>query len=217
MDSKKTITGGLYLVANPAMQDDELLKKIKQAVAGGVRVIQIWNNWPDHFDHQDKKVLIDKILNLVERWGIPVLINEAYELLAETGLHGVHFDQIPAAFDQIRTQLNDQHLLGLTCGNDRSTALWAEKHEFDYISFCSMFPSRSVDSCDIVNPEMVKEVRSVTKLPIFLSGGITVNNLKQFAHLDFDGVAVISGLLEDENPKQQAQKYQKILDEIINQ
>ena len=42
---EKKITGGIYLVVDPAMNTSELLAKLQQAITGGLRTIQIWDRW----------------------------------------------------------------------------------------------------------------------------------------------------------------------------
>ncbi|QPH40705.1 thiamine phosphate synthase [Pedobacter endophyticus] len=203
---KKTISGGIYLVIDPSMALNVLLPKLDAAIAGGVQVVQIWNNWPDE---SNKLLLVTAIAERCKPRAIPLLINEEWHLLTETtDLDGVHFDSEPADILSIKKSVNRPIIMGITCSGDLDTVRWADENELDYISFCSMFPSASAGSCDLVMPETVQTAKNLTQIPLFVSGGITPQNaliLKQ--QIPFDGIAVISGLLNADDPKTQAQAY----------
>jgi thiamine-phosphate pyrophosphorylase len=87
----------------------------------------------------------------------------------------------------------------------------AEQNSLSYISFCSVFPSPSVQSCDIVQPESIKKAKEISNMPIFLSGGINQENLGQLKELPFNGIAVISGILNEADPEAAAKKYKEKL------
>lgn len=205
------ITGGVYLVVDPAKNRTRLMSSLRQALENGVKVLQIWNHWPPDFSTEEKKVLSNEIVDLAEDFGVPVLINEEWELLKTTRLHGVHFDELPADIDRIKKELNRSILLGVTCSNNLEIIDWANRHQADYISFCSMFPSVSAGSCEIVRPETVQKARERTQLPLFVSGGVTPQNLRGLIKLGIHGVAVISGILSSESPDKATLEYKQAL------
>ncbi|MEX2336011.1 MAG: thiamine phosphate synthase [Fulvivirga sp.] len=206
--------GGLYLVLNPAIDKSLLLDKLKQALEGGVKILQIWNNWPASFDLSDKQVLIEAIADISSGHDVPLLINEEWELLTDTAVSGVHFDSIPQDYKAIKAEVNQEFIAGITCGNDLKVVEWAEQNQLDYISFCAIFPSSSVDSCEIVQPETIRKARAMTEMPLFISGGITPTNMLDLKELDFTGVAVISGILNVDTPKTAALTYSQALKKL---
>ncbi|MGZ3754355.1 MAG: thiamine phosphate synthase [Mucilaginibacter sp.] len=206
----KQITGGVYLVIDPAMEREVLRNKLETALRGGLQVIQIWNNW---LPETNKLDLIAEIHQLCAPLNTPLLINDDWSLLQQTELlDGVHFDKIPADLDRIKTIIGRPFISGITCSGNLDTVAWAHHHQLSYISFCSMFPSPSAGTCDIVMPETVKQARNMTEMPIFVSGGITPENTQQLkTKISFDGVAVISGILSAENPDQKVLQYHQAL------
>lgn len=211
MEMSKRHINGLYLVIDPSVEQTILLDKVQQALEGGVGILQIWNHWPEEMDPSAKEQLIASILETAREYEVPVFINEEWELLKTTQLNGVHFEAIPDNFKQVKAEIDRDFLAGITCSNDLEIVKWAEENELDYISFCALFPSPSVDSCEIVRPETVQKARELTGLPLFLSGGITPKNIGQLGELDFNGVAVISGILKAEKPLQSALAYKRAL------
>src|SRR5690606_21445536 len=105
-------------------------------------------------------------------------------------------------------------IIGFTGGNDLERIRWANQNQVDYLSFCAMFPSSSAISCEIVKPSTVLLARQLTRLPLFLSGGINPENLKGLSLLDFQGVAIISGIMSAENPAKKVKNYKAALAEI---
>lgn len=214
MKQKHSIRSGLYLVLDPAMAKNTLLRKLEEALEGGVSVLQIWNNWPKTFDFAEKVALVNAITVIASPYKVPVLVNEEWKLLKETKLSGVHFDQIPEHYNQIKAAVNRSFIAGITCSNDLDTVKWAAEQALDYISFCALFPSKSAGECEIVAPETIQKAREITHLPFFVSGGITAQNLSELKDLDFTGVAVISGVLSVDHPKEAAAAYVQAINEL---
>lgn len=211
MTNKKL--NGIYLVVDPSMEQAELLDKIEQSLEGGVRILQIWNHWPDGMNDYDKEQLISYINEMAGKYDVPVLINDDWELLKNTDVNGIHFESVPENFEQIKKEVGCDFIAGITCSNDLEVVRWAEEHDFDYVSFCAMFPSPSVEICPIVQPETVQKAREITDMPLFLSGGITPENIGKLDGLDFNGVAVISGILNSKEPRKITKEYKQTLKE----
>jgi thiamine-phosphate pyrophosphorylase len=209
-DQPYKITGGIYLVLNPAIDEATLLAKLQSALQGGIQVVQIWNNWqPD----ADKPALIKKIAAICAPYHIPLLINQDWKLLRDVPeLDGIHFDAIPGSLSLIRDAVSRPFITGITCTGSLDTVAWAEDNGLNYVSFCSMFPSSSAGSCDIVTPLTVKRARVLTAMPLFVAGGITPQNIISLKKLTpFDGVAVISGIMSADDPEQKVKQFKEAL------
>jgi thiamine-phosphate pyrophosphorylase len=204
----RKINGGLYLVVDPALQLEFILLKIKQAIAGGIDVLQVWNNWSDG---QNKQNIINAICNIAHASNIPVLINEEWQLLQTTQLDGVHFDNVPTDINAIRQTIAKPFIIGITCGNDLNRIIWANDNRLDYISFCSMFPSPSAGVCEIVKKETVIQARQLTSLPIFVAGGITLNNIEELEDISINGIALISGIMKADDTHATAKNFKEKL------
>lgn len=198
------IPNGIYLIVDPSMEKNTLLNKLNEIIQEEIAAIQIWDNFrPD----ENPAELINELLQVCHTKNTPVLINNQWKLLKQTKLDGVHFDNAQENIPQIRSHLNRQIITGITCNNDLSIVKWANENGLDYISFCSMFPSSTANSCDLVSFDTVKKAREITALPIFLAGGIQPNNIAQLNELNYSGVAVVSGIMNADNPVEEIKKY----------
>lgn len=209
---KYSITGGIYLVIDPSMPLQELLSKLKEVTKERICAVQIWDNWEKVLN---KEKTIIAICELCHDHEVPVLINNNWELLNSLPLDGVHFDNIPENYNQIKHTLKDSFISGITCNNDLQIIKWANENELNYVSFCSVFPSSTSNSCDLVSFETVRQARNMTSLPIFLAGGIRIDNMYKLQELDFDGVALISGIMNAEQPAQSAKEYLQLMNKKI--
>lgn len=205
---------GLYLVVNPKQSEKELLMKLRKALKEGLAAVQLYNGWPKDFTHENKLQLTSKINNLCKEFSTPFFINNEWRLLKEVEIDGVHFDELPEDWLQNKKSIGRPVYTGLTMTNDLSILENLGKLEIDYLSFCAMFPSASVGNCEIVHPKNVELTLQKVKIPVFISGGVTPENLKQFSEIPISGVAVISGVMNSENPSEAIINYKSELKKI---
>lgn len=203
---RKRIQNGIYLIVDPSINRHTLLNKLKEITNEKITAIQIWDN----FNPNENLVeFINEILHLFHTENIPVLINNRWELLKQTNLDGVHFDKVQDNIRQLKYELGREIITGITCNNDLSIVKWANENELDYISFCSMFPSSTANSCELVTFNTVKEALKITALPVFLAGGIKPKNIEMLNELNYSGLAVVSGIMNTDKPVEAFKKYQQ--------
>lgn len=200
---KQQINDGVYLVVNPSLPLNTLCAKIEQALAGGVCAVQLWNSWQSS---DDKLFIINKIHLLTTKHDIPLILNETYDYLDTANFEGIHFDKPHPKIKYLQS-LRPDLLWGLTCSNDLSDMAWANENKVDYISFCSMFHSKTSNSCELVQPETIKKANEIFAKPIFLAGGINHQTLPLLKDLSFNGIALVSAIMEVQNPKTEVEKY----------
>lgn len=197
------------MVLDPSMNEGDLLEKLTGALEGnGIAAVQVWDNFPASADNI---YLINTICQICHRKEVPVFVNNRWQLLESSIADGVHFDEIPENLKEIKSCLDRNFQLGITCNNDLSIIKWADENNFDYVSFCSVFPSSTSNSCELVDFEVIRIARKLTSIPIFLSGGIRPENFERLQGLEFDGVAVVSGIMSSDDPAGATKEYYKLL------
>jgi len=197
---------GLYLIIDPSTDRRIVVSKLKEIIHEKIAAIQIWDN----FKATENPIeFINEIVQLCHPNNIPVLINNQWELLKQTNLDGIHFDNVQHNIVQIKNELKRDIITGITANNDLSIVKWADENNFDYISFCSMFQSSTANSCELVTFDTVKEARNITSLPVFLAGGINPENVALLNELNYSGIAVVSGIMSAEKPLEAFQQYQE--------
>lgn len=198
------ISGGIYLIADAELDKSILINKLTEALKSGVSIVQLYNT-----ENKSRLLMdtINTICNMCHQFHVPVLVNNDWNLLNGTLLDGVHFDKIPEDYEQIQKNINKDFFKGITCSNDLLVVKWATHHQFDYISFCSMFPSPSAGQCEIVSFNTVKKARTITDIPFFVAGGINLNNINRLSELPFNGIALISGIMSSADIPSSTKNY----------
>ncbi len=199
---------GLYLVVDPSIPHIRLLDVVEKALRGGVDIIQLWSSGQDS---PDTSRLAQDLLSLAKQHDAPLIINNNLKLAKAVGAHGVHFDGYDVTPAEAKQVVGMKSIVGYTLGNDLTKLRWAESVGADYISFCAVFPTSSVTQCEIVPVESVKFAKSTTRLTVFASGGINLNNVHLVMEAGADGVAVISAILKANDPEQTARSFKEII------
>jgi len=204
----RKMSSGIYLIIDPSMNELILLNKLNLCLKEKLAAVQIWDNFKDK---QNISELIHKICVLCHAKNIPVLINNRWELLNKSSLDGVHFDKIPENYTAIKERVSKPFISGLTCNNDLTFVKWASENKLDYISFCSIFPSNTANSCELIDFNIIRQTSKRYSLPIFLAGGIKPENMTQLDELNYTGIAVVSGIMSTDKPDESIKKYQEKL------
>ncbi len=187
---------GLYLITGAEPDDEELLRRVRSALRGGVRIVQ----------YRDKQrpaparaVLAERLCALCREAGALFLINDRPELALATGADGVHLGQADMPLDQARDILGPDRLIGISTRTP-AQAREAQQRGADYIGLGSMFPTASKEDAVHVGVQTLREVRAAVDLPIVAIGGITPANAGEVIDAGADAVAVISAVMNDPDP-----------------
>lgn len=199
---------GLYLVVDPSLSQQKLLAIVTKALKGGVDILQLWS--PSE-DTQGLTKIALRLLDLANQNHVPLIINNNLQLAREVKAHGVHMDQYDIAPSEARKILGKESIVGYTLGNNLERLKWAERMGADYVSFCAVFPTPSVTQCEIVPLNTIKLAKSMSKIPIFASGGINLDNVHSVLKAGADGIAVISAILKTSDPEQAAKSFKDII------
>jgi thiamine-phosphate pyrophosphorylase len=200
------IRSGIYWVIDPATNRHKLAAALRAALSDTVAAVQIWDN----FENIENPIeWAGEIVAICHQHQVPVLINNRWEFLLTLALDGVHFDEIPDNYSAIKDQIGRPFMSGLTVTNELQKLQWAEVNQLDYISFCSVFPSATSNSCEPVKLDSIRAARNLFTGKVFLAGGIRPDNLEQLASIDFDGIAMVSGIMQAANPAAAIQEYAK--------
>lgn len=168
-----------------------------------IAAIQIWDNPIAEITGD----LIKAIVDLFKNTNTPLLINNQWENLKQYDLDGVHFDALPINLEEINKKIGREFIKGITLTNNLENLSVIEELGFDYLSFCSIFPSSTSNSCELVDFKTIQTCREKSNLPIFLSGGIKTENMNQLCALDYDGIAIVSGIMKASDPRKAIENY----------
>jgi thiamine-phosphate pyrophosphorylase len=136
-------------------------------------------------------------------------------LAKRIGANGVHFDDFHTSANDARKVLGPDAIVGYTCGNNQDMVRKAKSLGADYISFCAVFESPSVGTCEIVPLESVRQAKRVISMPVFASGGITLENAYLVMEAGADGLAIASSILSADDPEAMARAFRQTIDKYL--
>lgn len=205
----------IYLVVDPSMHEPLLIARLSAAVGTGkIGMVQLWDHWQRV---EDRPALVRTLKSVCHSAGVPLLVNNDWQLLADFDLDGIHLDEAPVeSLANKRKEIGRAFLVGLTLGDSLTKLSQVDLDELDYLSFCAVFPSASAGTCEIVSPETIRAAAQLTDIPVFLSGGINLSTIPKLAGLSFHGLAIISGIMGSDNPAEAVGAIDHLLNSVKN-
>jgi len=204
---------GLYLVADLSLPEQKLIRAVESAVRGGAQIVQIWNVAKAGEESTFK--ICDTITSVVGKASVPLIVHNDLNLAKRMGANGIHFDEFHTSANDARKVLGPDAIVGYTCGNNQDMVRKAKSLGADYISFCAVFQSPSVVSCEIVPLESVRQAKRIISIPVFASGGITLENAYLVMEAGADGLAIASSILSAKDPEAMARAFRQTIDKYL--
>jgi thiamine-phosphate pyrophosphorylase len=115
------------------------------------------------------------LLALCRRHGVPLVINDDFELAVATGADGVHLGRDDPPPAQAREALGETAIIGVSCYADPERARAAAAAGADYVAFGSLFTSSNKPGATRAPLELLGAAGRELDLPVCGIGGITLS------------------------------------------
>ena len=202
----------LYLVTDQSYHPNTPLEEqVELAIKGGVTCVQLREK---HLDKDAQIALGKRIHEITQKYGVPLIINDFPDIALAVQAEGVHIGQEDLDIKSVRKLLGPNAIIGVTAKTE-SQAVEAELQGADYIGVGALFASPTKTVAQKITFETFESISKTVHIPIVVIGGINAKNLSQIAHLKFDGVAVVSALLDSEDILETTQSFKKQLEAIL--
>src|SRR5262245_41836 len=119
---KKKISG-LYAITPEESSTELLLEKVREAIAGGARIVQYRNKCGDEVTRLWQ---VDALAALARSQDALLIVNDSIELARATNADGVHIGKDDGDVATTRALLPEK-LIGVSCYADLNRAISAEK------------------------------------------------------------------------------------------
>lgn len=134
--------------------------------------------------------------------GVLFIVNDRCDLALAVDADGVHLGQEDLPYAEARKVMGPNKIIGLSTHN-ADQVREADRLKPDYIGFGPIFkPGSKQDHDPIVGVAGLRAIRSLTPLPIFAIGGITLDQVREVIRAGANGIAVISAVLKAPDIKQ---------------
>lgn len=185
---------GLYVILDPLVSPDRSLSDVlKTAATAGARMFQYRNKTAPMKEAYAQALPLRKIAHEL---GVLFIVNDRCDLALAVDADGVHLGQGDLPLHLARKVMGADKLIGISTHNPQQVSA-ATAGGPDYLGFGPIFPPGSkADHDPVVGLQGLRAIRSLTALPIFAIGGITVDRTEEVMRAGADGVAVISAILK---------------------
>ncbi len=191
------IENNLYFITD---HREDLLEIIEKILLGGVKIIQYRfkeGNDKDHF----KEAL--KIKCLCKKYNSLFIVNDRVDIALASNADGVHIGQDDVDIKTARKLLGSSKVIGVTANNSNDITN-AIKNGCDYIGVGPVFQTLTKKNNEPLGIEKINALTKDVNIPWFAIGGINKENISSLRDQGINKVAVVSGLLNSEDPKEEA-------------
>ena len=203
---------GLYAVTPDLDDTTELLRRVGQALQGGLRLLQ-YRNKPAAAALRREQA--GALLALCRAQSVPLVINDDLQLALEIGADGAHLGREDGDLATARAALGPGKLLGISCYDDIGRAREARRIGADYVAFGSFFASPTKPAAVRAPLTLLGAAKAGLGLPVCAIGGITLQNAPQLIAAGADLLAVITDLFEAPDIRSRAAAYTSLFSERV--
>lgn len=179
----------LMFLTNKSQQDQgHYLSYLEEVLQYGITCVQLREK------KLNKRLLFkfgESLKTLLDKYKIPLIINDNTDLCVELDAHGVHLGQADGDIYEARDKIGNNKIIGRSV-NTISEIIKANKEPIDYIGVGSIFPT--VSKMDVQRiwyiDGLVEAIRN-SDFPVVAIGGINEENISDVIS---SGVAGIAGI-----------------------
>jgi len=194
----------VYLITDrKRFSPDRLLGSLEAALEGGVRDLQLREK---DLPLKDLHSLAMALRPMTERYGARLYINDRVDIALMVGADGVHLPEAGMPANEVKACY--PHLLVGVSTHTLNGAKQAQKDGADFITFSPIFETPSKK--EYGPPKGLDPLRTVCKevqLPVLALGGISKNRVTTVLEHGAHGVALISGIWNGPDIKQESFEY----------
>ncbi|MEC6907749.1 thiamine phosphate synthase [Photobacterium piscicola] len=197
----------LYLVTDDQQSLSRLEHVVREAVAGGVTMLQIREKHGDVRAFIQRAETVKAILQqayTATGRHIPLIINDRVDVALAVNADGVHLGQTDMPVALARQLLGKDKLLGLSIETEQQLIDCASL-PIDYIGLSAIFATAT--KTNLITHwglEGLQRAAAICPFPIVAIGGINHTNLTEVMTAGADGVAIVSAISHADDPRQAA-------------
>lgn len=186
----------LYLITdNNIIRKGTLSEAVEAAIQSGVTLVQ----------YREKMLKGDalyedalKVQAVCKKYRVPFIINDDVHLAKKIDADGVHVGQSDMAVSKARKLLGAGKIIGATAKTIEQAGI-AEAEGADYLGSGAVFGSTTKKDALAMDFDTLNLICDSVSIPVVAIGGITIDNVNELKNTHVAGVAVISGILAQED------------------
>ena len=196
----------LYFVTDSTGRaEEDFLEIVRQACSGGVTLVQLREKDKSGLEYLN---LAEKVKQITDQYEIPLIIDDRVDIALAVDAAGVHVGQNDLPVQVARRLLGENKIIGATA----KTVVQAKKAQeegADYLGVGAIYPTTTKVVTVITEVSTLNEIALQTNMPVVAIGGLTASNMHVLYDSLAEGLAVVSALMESENPGETARALKR--------
>ena len=135
--------------------------------------------------------------------GVPFILNDRPDLVAECGADGVHVGQDDTPVAEARRRLGDEYVIGLSTHSpeqlDAACSAPPESRP-DYVSVGPVWETPTKEGRPGTGLELIEHAASASTLPWFAIGGIDTTNVGDVVAAGAERIVVVRAIRDSDDP-----------------
>jgi thiamine-phosphate pyrophosphorylase len=203
---------GLYAITPDTTDTSQLCRMVDCVLSGGARFIQYRNKTASS---RLRLTQSRAIYLLCKKHRVPLIINDHLDLALEIGADGLHVGQNDTSIMEVRDVLGRDKIVGVSCYNQLSLAVEAEKAGANYVALGAFYPSATKADAARASISLLDETKKTLNIPIVAIGGINLNNAENLIVHGCDAIAVSQALFSTRDVRSTAQHFSRFFSRQI--
>lgn len=174
------------------------LAKVEEAIKAGITAFQYREKGASTLTGPERVKLGQKLRQLTEEAGIPLIVDDDVALAKEIGADGIHVGQKDKGIDQVLREAGGM-FVGYSCNTPEQVEK-ANNLPVAYLGSGPVFPTNSkADADPALGLDKLANLVKRSRHPIVAIGGISEANMEETLATGVAGISVISMILQSPN------------------
>ncbi|MCR0329271.1 thiamine phosphate synthase [[Clostridium] innocuum] len=188
----------LYLISDSTgLTEDEFLRRIEQALQGGVTLLQIREKNRTTLEYYE---LAKKVKKLTDAYQIPLIIDDRVDIALAVDAQGVHVGAEDMPVREARRLMGPDKIIGATAKRVE-TAMQAEADGADYLGVGAIYPTTTKVKTVITSVETLQDICQHVSIPVGAIGGLHAENCDILKGTGIQGICVVSAIMKQKDPR----------------
>jgi len=200
---------GLYFVTDRGLCGKKPLEEVViQAVKGGAAYVQLREkDVSTRFFVEEAQ----RIKKLLEKYRVPLIINDRVDVALACGAEGVHIGQEDMPYEIVRQLMGQKAIIGLSVETWENVKV-SQKMDVNYIGVSPVFSTPTkTDTKGAWGLEGLAKIKAFSRHPLVAIGGINEYNVHEVMKAGAGCVAVVSAICASSCPEATARRINDII------
>jgi thiamine-phosphate pyrophosphorylase len=200
---------GLYFVTDRGLCGGKPLEEVVlQAVNGGAAYVQLREkDISTRFFVEEAR----RIKKLLERYSVPLIINDRVDVALACGAEGVHIGQQDMPYEIVRKFMGQKAIIGLSVETWEDVEA-SQQLDVSYIGVSPVFSTPTkTDTKGAWGLNGLAKIKTLSRHPLVAIGGINESNVREVVEAGADCIAVVSAICAVADPEAAARRINDII------